>query len=86
MYVVTAVPTFAVQWGSAFAFGGSFAMMMIANTVVSETISTVVSPLLYIVLTVLYYDLRIRKEGLDLQMRIQSSPASAAPSPIQGNA
>jgi hypothetical protein len=44
---------------------------LILNTVLTNLISLVVAPLSFIAQTLLYYDLRIRNEGFDLQLRAQ---------------
>jgi hypothetical protein len=43
-----------------------------AQSIVSNIISIVISPLQTIAITLLYYDLRIRKEGFDLEMLSQA--------------
>jgi hypothetical protein len=44
-------------------------------TVASGLVSLVVGPLLYCVLTLVYYDLRVRKEAFDLEMLAAGLPA-----------
>lgn len=46
------------------------------NSIVSTIIVMFMTPLSFAVLTVLYYDLRIRKEGFDLQMQMQAQDTS----------
>ncbi len=41
------------------------------QTVLNGIIQIIIAPLQYATLTVLYYDLRIRKEGFDIQMQLQ---------------
>ncbi|HEU5048829.1 MAG TPA: glycerophosphoryl diester phosphodiesterase membrane domain-containing protein [Gemmatimonadales bacterium] len=44
-------------------------------TAVTGVISLMITPLLYCVLTLLYYDLRVRKEGYDLEVLAAELPA-----------
>ena len=50
--------------------------------------NVLVGPLLTIALTLVYYDLRVRKEGFDLQLMVAAlgDPGSAPPSPTAGSA
>lgn len=56
------------------------------QSVASSAIVIIMTPLQYTTLTVLYYDLRIRKEGFDLQMQMQepATPLTDLPSLIPG--
>ena len=45
----------------------------------AQFVSTLIYPLLYCALTVAYYDLRVRKEGFDLEL-LESTLAHALPS------
>ena len=45
-------------------------------TTLSGLVSLVVTPILYCVLTLLYYDLRVRKEAFDLEMLAAQLPAA----------
>lgn len=49
-------------------------LRLILPSVASSAIVIIMTPLQYTTLTVLYYDLRIRKEGFDLQMQMQEPP------------
>jgi hypothetical protein len=53
------------------------------RTEVSYVVGIFVSPLITVVITLLYYDLRIRKEGFDLELMAKelgfAAPASASP-------
>jgi hypothetical protein len=40
--------------------------------IVTVALSVLITPLIYVTLTVLYYDLRVRKEGFDLEMLAQA--------------
>jgi len=53
--------------------------------VISHVINVLLSPILPIAVTLLYYDLRVRKEGFDLQMmadHLGLPPPPLAPSPV----
>jgi hypothetical protein len=80
VYIITAVPTFTVQFASMTLLGVSSIIPALVNSVISTVISTLIEPLQFAILTVLYYDLRIRKEGFDLQITMQQlDTPSAAP-------
>jgi len=53
----------------------------ILSSVSRQLINIIFTPLQFAALTILYYDLRIRKEGFDLQMQMQQLP-QAAPLPM----
>ena len=40
----------------------------LALTAAAVILSTIISPYVYVVITVLYYDARVRKEAFDLEM------------------
>jgi hypothetical protein len=46
-------------------------LRLVVQTVASGLVGIIVTPLQFTTLTVLYYDLRIRKEGFDLQLQLQ---------------
>lgn len=52
---------------------------LLVQTLVSGLIGILVAPISYLTLTVLYYDLRIRREGFDLQMQMQNSSNPDSP-------
>lgn len=54
----------AVGLGAVSAFLGMEALFTIASVV----LGVLISPFIYVTVTVLYYDLRVRKEGFDLEM------------------
>lgn len=58
----------------------------VLQNVASSAIVIIMTPLQFATLTVLYYDLRIRKEGFDLQMQLEdmtgTSGAVPMPSPV----
>jgi hypothetical protein len=49
-------------------------LTLVLNSVTSSIIIIIMTPLQFAALTILYYDLRIRKEGFDLQMQMQELP------------
>ena len=62
------------------AMGGAFQAepstgSVVLVTVASGLVSLVIGPLLYCVLTLVYYDLRVRKEAFDLEMLAAGLPA-----------
>lgn len=75
LYLLSLVLTFglfgAVSVGAFFL--PSPAIRFIVQSLASGLIAVFIQPLQYATLTVLYYDLRIRKEGFDLQMQLQDS-------------
>lgn len=56
------------------------AMAQVSAVVLQTLVSLLVLPVLYSVLTLLYYDLRVRKEGFDLEMLAAALPGTP-PSP-----
>jgi hypothetical protein len=67
---------------------GSFLLRLIVSpfvaaaisSAISQVVSALVSPILQIAIVLVYFDLRVRKEGLDLfQMAHQLTPPQAAP-------
>jgi hypothetical protein len=89
-FLVVTLPLLAVQ---TFLFGGIFAAMngqvdtspisvgvLIAATVVSALAQVLVEPLYEIFITLNYFDLRVRKENLDLQLKVaQLAPDTDVP-------
>jgi hypothetical protein len=81
--IIIAIPSMALG----FLRGGGMAMQTqveftttdIAWEIAAQFISTLIYPLLYCALTVAYYDLRVRKEGFDLEL-LESTLAHALPS------
>ncbi|GIL15046.1 MAG: hypothetical protein BroJett039_02190 [Chloroflexota bacterium] len=49
-------------------------LIAVFATVSLQLVNILVTPLQFSVLTILYYDLRVRKEGFDLQMQMQRLP------------
>jgi hypothetical protein len=72
-FLLLLVPRVAVStiWGLS---GGSSAAL--PPLVISSILEVVVYPYLYTVITLVYYDLRIRKEGFDLDLLAQASEAT----------
>lgn len=66
-YLLLLIPTMIVGVLAAVLtlFGGS---SQIVTGVIAGVLTVFVYPFLYVVLTVLYYDLRVRKEGFDLEL------------------
>ena len=73
IYILTMVPTFAVQFGVGAILPGSIALTTIANSAINTIVAILITPIQFAVMTILYYDLRIRKEGFDLQLAMQPS-------------
>jgi uncharacterized membrane protein YbaN (DUF454 family) len=65
--------------GFAIAFLPSPILGVVFNTVFTNLISLVVTPLSFTAQTLLYYDLRIRNEGFDLQLLAQQLDTPGAP-------
>lgn len=77
--ILTAMPSYAVTF-TAFLIP-SVAVQTVLNTAVGTVVGVVTTPLYLAVLTILYYDLRIRSEGLDLELRAQEMLVPAEPTP-----
>lgn len=81
--IIIAIPSIALS----FLRGGSVAMRSVGEystadilwEIGAQFVSTLIYPLLYCALTVAYYDLRVRKEGFDLEL-LESTLAHALPS------
>ncbi len=59
-------------------------LLVILNGVSLQLINIILTPLQFAALTILYYDLRIRHEGFDLQMQMQQLPqAPATPASVE---
>jgi hypothetical protein len=79
--IIIAIPSLALT----FLRGGGMAMQSVELStadiiweIAAQFISTLIYPLLYCALTVAYYDLRVRKEGFDLEL-LESTLAHALP-------
>ncbi len=60
----------------ALALGGDVVTSLVVVAAVSAAFSVLVYPYVYSAVTVLYYDLRVRKEGFDLELRASQLGAS----------
>ena len=61
------VPSIAIG-GAGAVFGASEGAGAVAILVLESMLQVFIYPFVYVVLTVLYSDLRVRKEGLDLEL------------------
>jgi hypothetical protein len=68
MFVLYFAIGFVVGLGALGIEGASEAVVAVVSTIMSILIIAVTYPLLAAILTVMYYDLRVRKEGFDLQL------------------
>jgi hypothetical protein len=66
--LIIMIPYFGLIAISAALSGGSISHLTIGLTVAGTVARTVITPILYCLITLLYYDLRVRKEGFDLEM------------------
>ena len=73
--VIVLIPMFALGIiGGMFGSGDSRATTVLFTAIIG-VVSLIITPLLYCVLTLLYYDLRVRKEGYDLEVLASELPA-----------
>jgi hypothetical protein len=80
--ILDAVPAYTLSYGIVIFVPGSLVVSTIVSAVVNTVMSTLVAPIAWCVVTVLYYDLRVRKEGFDLQLALERfGPVPAAPAP-----
>ena len=81
--IIIAIPSIAMSFlrggGMAMQPMGEFSTGDVLWEIAAQFISTLIYPLLYCALTVAYYDLRVRKEGFDLEL-LESTLAHALPS------
>ncbi len=81
--IIILIPSIAIMvlrgGGMAMPQPGGYSTADIMWELASQFISTLIYPLLYCALTVAYYDLRVRKEGFDLEL-LESSLARTLPS------
>jgi membrane glycosyltransferase len=73
LQVLTFIPGLLMSFVTTMMFGDSielFSLKQNIDTIVTYTTQILVLPFLLGVYTVLYYDLRVRKEGYDLEMAI----------------
>lgn len=77
VYAFSMGPILLVTMGAALLASPIFIVVM---TTLSQTLITlIITPLQFAALTVLYYDLRIRKEGFDLELQMQELPPAPPP-------
>lgn len=83
LYVLVAFfsagPIYLLSFAAIFLPSPAFAA--IVQTLASSLVTLIMTPLQFAVLTVLFYDLKIRKEGFDLQFQMQDQ-APASPPPL----
>jgi hypothetical protein len=80
VYFLTLGPVGAMSVGLVFL--PSPLLRFVLQSILGGIVGILVAPLQYITLTVLYYDLRIRKEGFDLQMQMQDTPQGSSGPPL----
>lgn len=74
--IVLMIPFLAIgAMGGLFQTAAPSTGSMVLVTVASGLVSLVIGPLLYCVLTLVYYDLRVRKEAFDLEVLAAGLPA-----------
>lgn len=66
-FLLLLVPGIAIG-GAGALFGNSEGVASVVILVLESMLQVLIYPFVYVVLTVLYYDLRVRKEGLDLEL------------------
>ncbi|MCL4394218.1 MAG: glycerophosphoryl diester phosphodiesterase membrane domain-containing protein [Chloroflexi bacterium] len=80
--VLDAIPSYTVSFGILIFVPGLLLVSTIISSVVNAVMTTLLAPITWCVLTVLYYDLRVRKEGYDLQLALERlGPVPVAPAP-----
>ncbi|MGN6392947.1 MAG: YciC family protein [Gemmatimonadales bacterium] len=67
-FAITGVVTFLLARGGAPAVAGAVSSSAIVALALAGLVQILIYPLFYCVLTVAYYDLRVRKEGFDLEL------------------
>jgi hypothetical protein len=80
-YMIAAVPATVVSFALTIASGNALANLVrnqIITTLLAQLGQIVVLPLQLAIYTLLYYDLRIRKEGYDIELMAQSQQATAS--------
>jgi hypothetical protein len=77
IWIISSVVSFSLQFAGALL--PSFVLVNLLSTVVTSALQMAVLPIQLATLTLLYYDLRVRKEGFDLEMMAQQlAPAAGA--------
>ena len=81
IYIITAIPSSLIAAVTSLLFSRSVVLSTVVSTVSQTIMATLVTPIQFTVLTLLYYDLRVRKEGYDLELKaLAMQPQSLAPS------
>lgn len=82
-HILSALGIIALIWVVA-KFGGGLLSVLIPNAPLQLTVAALTDMLVYplfgIASTLIYYDVRIRKEGFDLEMMAKAQPPSTTPS------
>lgn len=73
--VIVLIPMFALGIIGGMVGSGESRSTTVIFTAIIGVVSLIITPLLYCVLTLLYYDLRVRKEGYDLEVLAAELPA-----------
>ncbi|MEM8531715.1 MAG: glycerophosphoryl diester phosphodiesterase membrane domain-containing protein [Chloroflexota bacterium] len=79
-YIVYGIPTAIIQLGIAFTGGFSPESQILGQNIgvlVAQIGYIIALPLQFVTYTLLYYDLRIRKEGFDIELKSQQTPSYA---------
>lgn len=78
--LLTYIVVFGLQFGTVALLRSSVVLTTIMTSVGGVVVGAVIKPLEYAVITLLYYDLRIRREGYDLQLALDQlkQPGPAA--------
>lgn len=81
-FILNAVPAYALYFGAMMLLPSSIILSTIANSIIGTLVAIFISPIQVAVMTCVYYDLRIRQEGLDLQLALDKwEPTSPALAP-----
>ncbi len=78
------IVVFAIQFGTLALLRNSVVLATMATSAGGVVVGAVIKPLEYAVLTLLYYDLRVRREGYDLQLALDQLKQSTAPAVTEG--
>lgn len=84
VYILTVVPSFVIQFAVTLVAQGSPVLSTAASGIASAIVSVLISPIQYAVMTILYYDLRIRKEGFDLETSLRQLEPVPMPPAAEG--
>ena len=77
VYILTMVPSTLIQFAVMALAPTSLTLTTVASSVSTVLVSLLIEPIQIAVLTLLYYDLRIRKEGFDLQFQMQLTDSAS---------